>query len=305
MPPPHLSQQAVESVAADVARAPRARAVAVAQPLTNGCTQEVLAFLAARPVHSVVMASFIRDNGLESALNRGTFYGCRNAQGRLTGVALIGHTVTFDARNEATLTAFAALARACPKLHMIMGERKRADRFWASFAAGESVERQVCDELMYVQRWPAAVHEHVPGLRRAVAADLETVAHVHAEMAFAESGVNPLKVDPVGFRARTARRIALGRVWVWIEDGRLIFKTDVVAETPEATYLEGVFVNAAERGRGYGLRCLSQMSRELLLTTRSLCLLVSEHNQIAQAFYRRAGYRPHSNYRMIFVRPRP
>ena len=52
--------------------------------------QEVLVFLAKRPLHTVIMSSFVRDNGLVSPLNRGTFYACRDEEGRLVGVALIG-----------------------------------------------------------------------------------------------------------------------------------------------------------------------------------------------------------------------
>ncbi len=43
------------------------------QLLTEAERQEVLAFLKVRPVHTVVMTSFIRDNGLESENNRGKF----------------------------------------------------------------------------------------------------------------------------------------------------------------------------------------------------------------------------------------
>src|SRR2546423_708340 len=60
--------------------------------------EEVLAFLAERPVHTVCMAGLIRDNGLESEHNRGTFYACRSARGRLEGVALVGHATLLDAR---------------------------------------------------------------------------------------------------------------------------------------------------------------------------------------------------------------
>ena len=61
-------------------------------PLTERHDEcEVLAFLLERPVHTVVMAGLIRDNGLESPFNRGTFYACRDSAGRLEGVALVGH----------------------------------------------------------------------------------------------------------------------------------------------------------------------------------------------------------------------
>jgi hypothetical protein len=46
--------------------------------LENADWQEVLNFLKIRSVHTVVMTSFIQDNGLKNADNRGVFYGCRN-----------------------------------------------------------------------------------------------------------------------------------------------------------------------------------------------------------------------------------
>src|SRR5205085_355531 len=62
-------------------KAAEVTAALAAHPLTTGQESEVLSFLAVRPVHTVVMAGFIRDNGLASPLNRGTFYGCRDEEG--------------------------------------------------------------------------------------------------------------------------------------------------------------------------------------------------------------------------------
>ncbi len=43
-----------------------------AAPLRETEKSEALSFLAQRPLHTVYMASLIRDNGVESPLNRGT-----------------------------------------------------------------------------------------------------------------------------------------------------------------------------------------------------------------------------------------
>src|SRR5258705_13328869 len=56
--------------------------------LTEEDHNEVLAFLAERPIHTVCIAGFIRDNGMISPHNLGTFYGWHNSEGRLEGVAL-------------------------------------------------------------------------------------------------------------------------------------------------------------------------------------------------------------------------
>ena len=273
------------------------------QLLVKGEEAEALNFLATHPVQNVIMSSLIRDNGFESGLNRGNFYACRDARGELTGVALIGHHVLFAGRCAETIGAFARHARAQRDAHIILGDREAVGQFWAGYAqAGESpllVQR----ELLLEQKWPIAVREFVPGLRLATPADIEQIARAHAQMAFDESRIDPLEADREGFLARIARRVEQGRVWVWIEDERLIFKTDIFSHTPEVIYLEGVYVNPSERGKGYGLRCLSQLSRELLLRARSLCLLVNEQNEPARAFYQRAGYKVHSHYDMIYLPP--
>ena len=250
------------------------------------------------------MMSFIRDNGFESSLNRGDFYACRNEQGELTGVALIGHHILFAAKCAEAIGAFARQARERRDAHVIVGERESAAQFWANYALADESPLLIQRELLLEQKWPIEVREFVQGLRLAVPADIELVAVVHAQMAFDESGINPLEVDREGFLARIARRVEQGRIWVWVEDGRLIFKTDISSHTPEVIYLEGVYVNASERGNGYGLRCLSQLSRELLSRAKSLCLLVNEQNRQAQVFYRRAGYKLHSHYDTIYLPPR-
>ena len=69
---------------------------------------EVLDFLSAHPLLTFVMTGWIRDNGLVSQLNRGTFYGSRNHRGELDGVALVGHVNLFETTSESALSAFAS-----------------------------------------------------------------------------------------------------------------------------------------------------------------------------------------------------
>lgn len=270
-------------------------------PLDDSHKGEVLTFLARRPIHTVMMAGIIRDNGLVNPLNRGTFYACRDRAGRLEGVVLIGEIMLLDTRSEAALAAFAHLAQAYPNAYMIIGEQEKIDRFWGYYEIGGQARRLFCRELLFELRWPVAVRGHVPGLRLATPDDLELVMPVHARMAFDESGVNPLEVDPQGFLQRYARRIEQGRVWVWIEAERVIFKADIISETPEAIYLEGVYVNPEERRTGLGVRCISQMGRDLLARTKSLCLLVNEQNREAQTVYLNSGYQFRSYYDSIFL----
>src|SRR5215203_2550927 len=69
-------------------------------PAAVGSENEILAALAVPTLTNTVMAGFIRDNGLVSAQNRGSFYVCRNESNKLEGVALIGHSILFEAFSE-------------------------------------------------------------------------------------------------------------------------------------------------------------------------------------------------------------
>ena len=282
-------------------RPPIAAGSLTVHDLVDDDREEVLGFLAARPLHTVVMASFIRDNGLMSPLNRGTFYGCRDRRGRLEGVALIGHSTLVEARTEAAMRLSARLAQTCRSAHVIMGESEKMETFWRYYGGAGQAPRVLCRELLFEQRRPVVAGERVPGLRPATMDDLSLVMPLQAGMAFEESGVNPLEVDPHGFEQRSARRIRQGRVWVWVERGRVIFKVDVISATPQVFYLEGVYTDPEERGKGYGLRCLTQLGRILLEQTDALCLLANEQNCVAHRFYRQAGYSLRSYYDTIFV----
>jgi len=263
---------------------------------------EVLEFLAANPVHTVFMASLIRDNGITSPQNRGIFYGCRNNGGRLEAVALIGHATLLEARTKTSLAAFARMAGNCLNVRLIRGERQTIDSFWKHYKTDGQKARMVCRELLLEQRKPVPHIAPVSELRPAQLNELDQVVQVNASMAFEESGANPLQRDPNGFRERVARRIEQGRIWALVHDNQFIFKADIIAETPLATYLEGIHVHPEWRSQGYGRRCLAQLARTLLAHSQSICLTLSQKNQKALAFYSKAGYEFNSHYETIYLR---
>ncbi|MFP5261767.1 MAG: GNAT family N-acetyltransferase [Blastocatellia bacterium] len=274
---------------------------AACEELTAAAEREVIDFLARRPIHTFGMAGFIRANGLVSPHNRGKFYAYRNGAGALEGVALIGHFVLFEALGDAAIAAFARLAQDCRGLNMLLGEEAKVQTFWRYYSERGRPARLHCRELLLELRRPTEVYEDAPGLRLATIDDLDLIVPAHAESAFDDSGVDPLQVDPAGFRQRCARRAAQGQTWVWVKDGRLLFKADIITDTREVVYIEGVWVNPQERRKGHGLFCMSQLSRDCLRRTGAVCLLVNEQFQAARALYKRVGYKFISNYDTIFL----
>ncbi len=271
------------------------------RPLTNGDKAEAMYFLSRRPQQTFLMSGWINDNGIENSLNRGRFYGSRNVRGQLEGVALIGHITLFETRADAALAAFAGLAQSCPTSHTLIGEPEQIKQFLHYYNCERSAPRQVRRELLFEQKSQQRLEELVSGLRPATPSELELVVSVHAEMALKENGANPLEADPNGFRLRCARRIHQDRVWVIVEDNRLIFKADVISDLPEVTYLEGVYVSPDKRGQGFGAHCMRQLTNVLLHRSKSVCVLIREQNAPAQGCYKKAGYTMREYYETLFL----
>src|SRR5688500_11772978 len=91
----HIAENVVQPLSTFPVLAPE---LARVRKMTESDRTEVLNFLSERPVHTVVMTSFILDNGMVSELNRGDFYGFADQMGTLQGVALIGHSTLVEAR---------------------------------------------------------------------------------------------------------------------------------------------------------------------------------------------------------------
>ena len=292
----------MNSVMANTPYLPEADLTVTVFELTEEDRNEVLAFLAERSTHTVCMTGFIRDNGLVSPHNRGTFYGCRNSEDRLEGVALIGHATLIEARTSRAMREFGVIAQTHTRTHMIMGEVDAVEEFWNYYADEGQEMRRACRELLFELRHAMDVPEEIGEMRRANLGDLDQIVPVQAAMAEFESGVNPFEVDPEGFRARCARRIEMGRIWVLEEDGKLVFKADIQADTPDVIYLEGVWVSPAERGKGIGRKCMRQLCRDLLTRSKSVCLLVNQESGRSHTFYRMCNFKMRGVYDSIFLR---
>src|SRR6185437_424411 len=271
--------------------------------LNDNSTPEVLEFLEERPAQTAMLSGLVRDNGLRSDFNRGDFYGCRNEHGELEGIALIGHATLFEARSERALYSLANRAQNCTGTHMLMGEQDGVQMFWEFYAGRQAEMRKNCREHLLELRMPVELRNEVPDLRLATPDDLELIVPIHAQMAFEESGANPLESDALGFRQRYLRRIEKQRSWVRIENDNVVFKAEVVSETPHVAYLEGVWVNPDNRSQGQGTDCVLQLSKHLLSHSESVCLFVNEENTSALRFYERMGFRDKDSFDTIFLQP--
>lgn len=270
--------------------------------LTENDRVEVLEFLSKRPVHTVVMMSFIADNGLESADNRGKFYGYRASNGTLEGVALIGHTTLIESRSQDSLAAFAVAAKTSETpIHIMISDGATIEKFWQFYAEAGQKPRLVCTELLFELNFPFLVQSCKWNVRPAQAEELDQIAAAHAEVAFIESGVNPLEKDREGFLKRTLKRIEKERTFVVFDHGKLVFKADIIAETADVIYLEGIYVAPEYRGQGVAGSCLSKLSLDLLGRVQHISLLSNVDFTHAHKSFLKAGYKNTDSCQTIFV----
>ncbi|MBK9214025.1 MAG: GNAT family N-acetyltransferase [Chloracidobacterium sp.] len=270
--------------------------------LVDADKAEMLEFLRVRPVHTVVMTSFINDNGVESELNRGRFYGYRNSTGELEGIALIGHSTLVEARTGASLMALADQARTSETpIHLVMSSGTDASAFWQHMTGGLTKPRLTCVESLFEAALPFAVRKPDMRLRNADMSNLIAVAEAQAEVAFIECGVDPMIKDRDGFLKRVARRIEQNRVFVVTAGDQLIFKADIIAETDDVIYLEGIYVHPDHRGNGVGSQYLALLTEHLLDRVDNICLLSNIEFRSAHRTFEKAGYRHTDNCVSLFV----
>ncbi len=271
-------------------------------PLANDDHDDVLNFLRQRPVHTVVMMSLINDNGLESELNRGKFYGYRSDDGELEGVALVGHTTLVEARSEKSLKAFAQSAKTSETpIKMMMSDGKNIESFWHHYSDAMTAPRLTCEERLFELSFPFFLRPSVWNIRAARESELEIVARAHAEVAFEESGVNPLETDREGFLNRTLRRIRREKTFVVFDGDKFVFKADIVAQTDDVIYLEGIYVAPEYRGRGIGSECLSKLGAQLLEKAHHICLLSNVKFAPAHKAYLKAGFKSEDCCTTLFL----
>lgn len=270
--------------------------------LTCDDTGEVIAFLARKPVHTVAMVSMIIDNGIESPLNRGEFVGYRNEEGELQGVALIGHTTLVEARTEASLMAFAFWARSSQiPINLIMSSDDNAERFFKYYGSVALLPRLVCKELLFTTTFPFPVQECNWNVVPAEVSQVDLIARAHAEVAFIESGIDPMSRDREGFMKRVLRRIEKGRTFVAFDGDKLVFKADIIADASDVIYLEGVYVSPEYRGRGIASKCLSRLKLHLLERASTICLLSNVEFSHAHRSFIRAGFQQQGSCTTIFL----
>jgi predicted GNAT family acetyltransferase len=271
-----------------------------ARRLRRGEESVVCDFLNRQPLRNVVLLGAVCDYGLESQYHRGSFYGCFRHE-ELIGVALIGRHIVLSCSEE-SVAVFADVARLNhePEPQMVLGEVEIVEEFCQILTEPPCslTVRLAQIQILYTMTEMESGVKEIKGLRLAQTDEREDVAQVHARICKEDTGVDPMAQDPAGFRRRMLARIERGREWILRDGSGIVFKTDVIFETEEAIYLEGVWVRPDLRGIGLETKLLKSLCQQLLRHHRAVCVFADGEDEPINAFYREVGFTAAAPYRV-------
>ena len=264
------------------------------------------AFCATRPDQCAFIAGWIAEGGLSESpsVARGWILAETDASERILGLAYFSDTGIVlpalggpDALDEVVRVA----QRSPGSVRVLVGARDQVDRIWRGLARRGAYARQIRDQRGYLVTREAFTEA---GDLPLVAADdtvLDQLVQASAAMAREEARDDPQRRNPPLFRERIRERMLRGRDMVYVEQGRLLFKSNVAALSPLAGQVEGIFTVPAARRRGLGTRGTSAITRWVLERAQRAFLLVNEDNASARRLYERLGYQDVLASRTIFL----
>lgn len=141
-----------------------------------------------------------------------------------------------------------------------------------------------------------------PRVRRVLIDEFDTIYPACVAMFTEEVGVNPEVGSRNGYRARVAQLISHGWAFAIIEDGQVLFKTEVGAATKHACQLQGVYVHPDLRGQGIAAPAVAgvvQLARQSIAPI--VTLYVNDHNTAARRAYERAGFEHTQTFASILL----
>ena len=121
-------------------------------------------------------------------------------------------------------------------------------------------------------------------------ADLDQLVPACAAMHIEEVGINPLDRDALGYRERIRELVDKRHSVVRMEGGRIVFKCEFSAVTPEAVQLMGVWTAPAYRNRGFARQTLGELCGMLIEGGRAVTLFVNDFNAPAIRLYESLGF---------------
>ncbi|MEU8546946.1 GNAT family N-acetyltransferase [Streptomyces roseoverticillatus] len=261
--------------------------------LEPGDIEAALAVLGRDPVANAFVAARVQVAGLDPWRLGGEMWGWY-ADGRLESLCYAGANLVPICAGPEAVRAFADRARrAGRRCSSIVGPAEATAALWSLLEPhwGPAREVRAHQPLMVTRSMPADI-EPDPLVRRIRKDEMEVIMPACVAMFTEEVGVSPLAGDGgLLYQARVAELVGSGRSFARIEDGRVVFKAEIGAATPQACQIQGVWVAPEHRGRGLSVTGMAAVLRYALAEVSPVVsLYVNDYNAAARAAYRRVGF---------------
>ena len=129
-----------------------------------------------------------------------------------------------------------------------------------------------------------------PRVRPIRPADFESYFAATVAMYTEEVGADPLASSASTYRAYCRWLVDSGRAFGIVEDGRVIFKSDIGAASGPVAQIQGVWLDPALRGRGLSVPAMAAVTEYVLADYPIASLYVNDFNTRAIRCYERVGY---------------
>ncbi|MEU5283218.1 GNAT family N-acetyltransferase [Streptomyces sp. CA-278952] len=256
--------------------------------------QAALAILESEPVANAFVTSRVQVAGLDPWRLGGEMWGWY-ADGMLRSLCYSGANLVPICAGPEAVRAFADRARrAGRRCSSIVGPAEPATQLWRLLEPswGPAREVRANQPLMVTESLSADVTPD-PLVRRIRKDETEVLMPACVAMFTEEVGISPLAGDGgLLYQARVAELIGSGRSFARIDDGKVVFKAEIGAATPQACQIQGVWVAPEHRGKGLSETGMAAVLRYALADVAPVVsLYVNDYNTPARKAYRRVGFR--------------
>ncbi|MET7416457.1 GNAT family N-acetyltransferase [Streptomyces rubiginosohelvolus] len=253
-----------------------------------------LAILESEPVANAFVTSRVQVAGLDPWRLGGEMWGWY-ADGRLRSLCYSGANLVPICAGPEAVRAFADRARrAGRRCSSIVGPAEPTTQLWRLLEPSWGPAREVRGNqpLMVTESLSADITPD-PLVRRIRKDEMEVLMPACVAMFTEEVGISPLAGDGgLLYQARVAELISTGRSFARIDDGKVVFKAEIGAATPQACQIQGVWVAPEHRGKGLSETGMAAVLRYALADVAPVVsLYVNDYNTPARKAYQRVGFR--------------
>jgi uncharacterized protein len=273
------------------------------RPLSVADRDEALALCSRDLPRSVFVAARILEGARTGSL--GSVLGHR-VDGTLTSLVWSSANVVPVETTEESRPMFAERVRRWRgRCASVFGPRDEVTGLWHHLEPHWGPARAVRSRqpLLVADLPPSALGVPLdPRVRPARVEEVDLVLPAAEHMFTAEIGYPPYAGSGRGYRASLASLIARGHTYVVVEDGEVVFKTDVGSLALGAAQLQGVWLTPRLRGRGLSVPMLASVLEQVMTGPAPVVTLyVNDFNTAARAVYHRLGFREVGEFSTVLL----